>query len=221
MGNSWSIDPLLWIIIGILSLAAILTAAGLIVKAFSFQNRYLASILFFILFAVMLTAVGLVVPLMILSGQTYFEHRNLLVDVLMMGISGLVVIAIASFIVDHLMERPIFLMLSAGACLAIALLPWAYHFFSGPLNNQFRISVLPPDYDVPLNLDEFNNRYLSDVPPGVESTQPASETGDPSAGVDGENQSSDKPVPLNQEGLLPPPGLLQAESDPDWLYGIP
>jgi hypothetical protein len=156
--NSWSVDPLLWIVIGIISVAAILTGAGLIAKAFSFQSRYAMSLSICLLSTILLTATGLIVPLLILAGQTYDPH-SLLVDILMIGISLLVLIGFASFIVDHLAERPSCLMISAGACFAIALFPWTYQLFRNSLNDHFRIVLIQPDLNLPRSLDDFSDRY--------------------------------------------------------------
>lgn len=140
MQNSWNFDPFIWIVVGVITFVAILTGAGLLAKAFNFQRRYLFGIAFCSLWTVVLTAAGVLLPLVILAGQPY-EQQHLLADLMMIGITCLVVIAVGSFIVDHLTERPKYLLLGAGACFAIAIFPWIYQVFREPLNDHFRIAI--------------------------------------------------------------------------------
>lgn len=208
MENSWSLDPLLWIVIGIISLAAIITGSGLIAKAFSFQNRYGVSLAICLISTLLLTSAGVLVPLLILAGQTYDQH-SLLVDILMIGISMLFLIAVASFIVDHLAERPDFLMIAAGACFSIALFPWTYQLFRNPLNDRFRILVIQPEMDLPLSLDDFNERYA----PGVES---------PAAAFNEDSEAASESGMAASEGDEPSPAPgPRTTPERDWLYGDP
>lgn len=212
MENFWSLDPILWIVLGVISLAAILTGVGLIAKAFSFQSGIAASLVICVVSSLLLTAAGVLLPLLILAGQTYEQH-TLFVDILMIGITGLVLIAVASFMVDHLTERPSCLMISAGACFAIAVFPLTYQLFRGSLNDHFRIEITQSELDLPRSLEEFSDRYSGDgkADPAI---QPAIiNEADPN-GISGDDEESERYGGDNSESSTRPPTTVE----PDWLY---
>lgn len=226
MDQPW-IEPSLWVVLVVVSLVALATGVGLVVKAFSFQSQYLLGGSVGILGTLCFTALGLLVPLVVLSGKTY-QQSHLLVDLMMLGVSGLVVLGVVFFIVDHLQERPNFLILAASASLAIGIFPWLYVVSSVKLNEQFQIAVVGPESVSPAGLDPLKGER------GVlESSQKVVPATEPSGQV--EPVDAVPTVPFNPLDLPsePIPQLSAVEtqsveidstpksSGKDWLYDEP
>lgn len=220
MDQSW-IDPLVWVVLAVISLGALATGVGLIFKSLSFQSQYLQSLVVGLVGTILFTAAGLLVPLAFFSGQNY-QQDHLLADLMMFGISGLAVVGIVCFIIDHLNERPSFVMLAASASLAVVIFPWIYIAFNKRLNDQFKITIVAPEIPVPKGLDPLNGNRSSLAE--ADAAKSAGDDGDPTAGG-GEFEPS--AVALDAPPKLPEnssqgtdPG--QKEGSPtDWLYDDP
>jgi len=218
--ESW-IDPVVWVVLGIICLGALATGIGLILKSLSFQSQYLQSSLVGLLGTIVFTAAGLLTPLAFFSGKDY-QQDHLLADLLMFGISGLVAIGICCFIVDHLNERPNFLMLAAAASLGVVLFPWIYIVFHKELNAGFQIAIVQPELPVPKGLDPLVGDRGS-----LEAT---AETEGPE--LDSVDQMSNggfgpfAPPPvqdtkLSKDGSTPAESSQFEGSTTDWLYDDP
>jgi len=227
--SSW-IDPVVWVVLGVVSLAALVTGVGLVIKALSLQSHYLVSSLIGIFALAVLTAIGLLAPLAFLSGKQY-QQSHLFADLLMMGISGLVILGVTFFIVDHLQERPGFLMLAAAASLAIGIFPWIYILNIERFNKQFDISITSPEKvsTAGLNPLEGQRASLSESSQLSKSKEDASsESNDKSENnVDlasrfGPLTPPPKPLPVQSSEAVPTESSAEAKvGGKDWLYDDP
>lgn len=220
MEQSW-IDPVVWVVLGIICLGALVTGIGLILKSLSFQSQYLQSLLVGLFGTIVFTAAGLLIPLAFFSGKDY-QQDHLLADLLMFGISGLVLVGIFCFIVDHLNEKPNFLMLAAAASLGVALFPWVYIVFHKDLNAGFQIAIVQPELPVPKGLDPLVGDRVS--------LEASSETDKPDQEMGGQASKGSfspfAPPPVPAPSLLKDgsttAGSSQSEgSATDWLYDDP
>lgn len=223
MDNSW-IDPVVWIVLGVVSLGAVLTGVGLVIKAFSFQNHYLASSINGILALAILSSIGLLGPLALLAGKQY-QQSHLLADLLMFGVSGLVVLGVVFFIIDHLQERPGFLMLAAAASLSIGVFPWIYILNVERFNKLFDISIIAPEKLPSLGLDPLEGQRASlseasSVAQAVESDAAETEVDPASRFI----PLTPPPKPITVQTADEAPSINSDEvkgSDKDWLYDDP
>lgn len=231
MTESW-FDPV-WIVLGAISLGALVTGIGLVIKAFSFHSEYLISSILGLVGTALFTAAGLLIPLKFLSGTTSLQE-HLFADLMMYGISGLVVVAILCFIVDHLFERPSFLMLAAAACFAILIFPWIYLGAPQMFNEKFQITIGVPEPEKPKGIEPLagertplekvatkpNQSEQSDSPDASKAqVQGLGASND--EGSDNGSQGANKPDPsASQQASESQPGGLK-KSGRDWLYDDP
>ncbi len=141
MENTW-LEPML-IVQSVVGLVAGITGIFLLLKAFSFQMSYVFGMLMCLLSTALLTMVGLMIPLLVNSGETILQS-HLTADVLMYGTATLIVVAILAFIIDHVTEFPAILTVAAAACFSIAIFPWIYWSQQGQLNDRFSIVITQP-----------------------------------------------------------------------------
>jgi hypothetical protein len=135
-------DKIVVVVQSILALGAIATCVGMWRKALNFHPfRIVALIVFFVATAV-LTAAALLTPLYFF-GEGVYAQSQLRVDLLTYGMAGLFVVGIMGFYVDHMRERPNWLLVGAAACLSIALFPLIYLLTQDSLHQRFQIKIVP------------------------------------------------------------------------------
>jgi hypothetical protein len=127
-----------------IALAGTVCCAALIRKALSFhEKRWIAAAIFLVGTAV-LSLLSVHIPLFFLSESERVQH-HLTTDIMMFGSAGLILIAIIGFAIDHISERPNWLMVAAAACMSTGLFPFVYRFNQESLNQQYRIKIVEQD----------------------------------------------------------------------------
>lgn len=127
-----------------IAVAAITCAAALIRKAINFHaDLRLGAIAFFVCTA-LFSLLSIHIPLYFMSGSERIQH-HLAADVIMFGAAGLVVIAIIGFTIDHILERPNWLMVAAAAVFSIGIFPFLYRLSQESLNKQYQITIIEPE----------------------------------------------------------------------------
>ncbi len=112
-------------------------------KAINFHGRPLIGIPVFFICLVAFIHFGTTIPLS-LHAESERVQYNLTVDLIMYGSIGLLAIGIAGFAVDHIFERPTFLVMAAAALLSIGLLPFYYKVRCDDLNHSYEIKIVEP-----------------------------------------------------------------------------
>lgn len=125
-------------------IAALLTCGLLIRKAVSFHGRIWLGIVVFVFSAILLTYFSVHLPLKFLGESDRVQH-HLLVDIMMYGTGGLIIVGVIGFAIDHMHERPNMLMVAAAAALAVALLPFFYRFQRESLHRSYKITIIQPN----------------------------------------------------------------------------
>lgn len=139
------IDPdsaLLYIQIGI-AVAAAICAAALIRKALNFHGNLRSGGVVLAVCIPIFSYLSIHLPMYFMSESEYIQ-LHLASDVFMFGSAGLVVIAIIGFTIDHMSERPNWLMASAAAVVCIGILPFLYRFSQDGLITKYRITIVEP-----------------------------------------------------------------------------
>ena len=125
----------------IVAIASLICSAALMRKALSFQSRYWRSALVFILALISLTYISVTLPLYFMSGtQQVIEY--LVIDLMMYGGTSLVLIGIFGFVMDHLYERPMWLVIAAAAILSVGLGTFYFTIRQERLLNRFEIQLV-------------------------------------------------------------------------------
>jgi uncharacterized protein YacL len=136
-----SVLPFLRIAIAI---AAIVCSAALIRKAINFHADLRLGAVAFLVSTVLFTMMSVHIPLYFMSGSERIQH-HLAADVIMFGASGLIVIAIIGFAIDHIKERPNWLMVAAAAVISMGIFPYLHEFSQESLNQRYDITIVQPD----------------------------------------------------------------------------
>lgn len=136
-------DSLLYLQIAV-ALASTGCCAALVRKAASFHAKLWLGALVFLISTAIFTLLSVHIPLFFLSGSDRVQYQ-LSIDIMMFGTAGLVLMAIIGFAVDHMSERPSWLMLAAAACMAIGLFPFWYQFNQDTLNERYQIKIVEPE----------------------------------------------------------------------------
>jgi hypothetical protein len=142
-------DDILFYIQIIVAVVAFTCGSMLIRKAFSFDNRIWLFGLVLLLSSAVLSYLGLHIPLYFLGGGDAVQY-NLSIDIMMFGTGILFVVAIVGFAIDHMWERPTWLMVAAAAAFSVGIFPFLYRYQRDALNQQYEIRiVLPEDLPTP------------------------------------------------------------------------
>ena len=97
------------------------------------------------------TYLSVVLPLFFFVESEQIQH-NLSVDLMMYGALGLMVIGILGFAIDHMYERPTWLVVAAAAVLSIGIAPLFYRYQQDNLNESFKVKIVssePPAQTIP------------------------------------------------------------------------
>jgi hypothetical protein len=127
-----------------IALAAIVCSTALIRKAINFHADLRLGAIAFLGSTVLFSLLSVHIPLYFMSGSERIQH-HLAADVIMFGASGLILIAIIGFTIDHMMERPNWLMVAAAAVVSMGIFPFLYRFSQESLNQRYDITIVQPD----------------------------------------------------------------------------
>lgn len=214
METTWP-DPMM-IVQAVVGLVAVITGIFLLMKAFSFQMSYVFGLLLCLLSTLALTLVGLLIPLLVNAGETVLQS-HLTADVLMYGIAALIGIAILAFIVDHVIEFPAILTVSAAACFSVGLFPWIYWSQQSKLNDRFSIVIAQPqpkgNETAKELIQELNSNARSERGTLGENSDPLDLLLPPTPQI---RQLDGGDVQSSQNGLSLP--TSKNDSGEDWLY---
>jgi hypothetical protein len=138
------IDPnrLLYLQI-VIAVAAAVSSGMLVRKAVSFHSRLWLGIAVYCLSVVVFSYLATHIPLYSMSNSSHIQD-HLTVDIMMFGSLGLVIAALIGFAIDHMYERPSWLMVAAAASLSIGVFPFFYGFNREKLNQQYKINIVQP-----------------------------------------------------------------------------
>lgn len=129
-----------------------LAATSLFVrKALNFHGRLWLALLVFFVCTAGFTYLSVVLPLFFFVESEQIQH-NLSVDLMMYGALGLMLIGIIGFAIDHMYERPTWLVVSAAAVLSIGISPLFYRYQQDKLNESFKVKIVssePPAQTIP------------------------------------------------------------------------
>lgn len=140
------------LILQVVVLIGSLAATTLFVrKAISFHGRLWLALLVFVVCTAGFTYLSVVVPLFFFVESEQIQH-NLSVDLMMYGALGLMLVGIIGFAIDHMYERPTWLVVAAAAVLSIGIAPLFYRYQQDNLNESFKVKIVssePPAQTVP------------------------------------------------------------------------
>jgi hypothetical protein len=135
-------DPLTQLLVIAAGLLAIIPG-WLLATQLYFASRWpWFSILLVLLVTGILLALALYVPFAVDAGKQDVDSLEMLTDVLIFGAVPLGLLALVGYVLDHLQERPLMVLLASSACFAIALLPIAFFFFEDRLQAHFQITMV-------------------------------------------------------------------------------
>ncbi len=124
-------------------LGSIIATFFFVRKAINFHGRPLIGVPIFLICLVAFIHFGTTIPLSFHAESERVQY-NLTVDLIMYGSIGLLAIGIAGFAIDHIFERPTFLVVAAAALLSIGLLPFYYRMRCDSLNHSYEIKIVEP-----------------------------------------------------------------------------
>lgn len=130
------------LILQVIVLIGSLAATTLFVrKALNFHGRLWLALIVFLVCTIGFTYLSVVIPLFFFMESEQIQH-NLSVDLMMYGALGLMLIGIISFAIDHMYERPTWLVVAAAAVFSIGVAPLFYRFQQDTLNQSFKVKIV-------------------------------------------------------------------------------
>lgn len=115
-----------------------------------FQKAYFTSrwrfltVLCGLLLTALLAAGAFWFPFYLDAGKQVARYETL-IDLLLYGVSSLVLVALLAYIVDFLWETPGRALLGASACFAITALPVLYYVYAPEMHQRFEIEIVEQD----------------------------------------------------------------------------
>lgn len=128
----------------VVAIASFVCTVAVIRKIISFHARLVIAAVVFILCAATFTYLGVAIPLSFFS-ESKRTQLALTVDIMMFSSIGLVLVGIICFAVDHMYERPTFLVLAAAAIFSIGSTPFLYKFQQDSYNTKYEITIVEPE----------------------------------------------------------------------------
>ncbi len=125
-------------------LGSLICTGVLIRKAASFHTKLWLAGLVFVVASIAFTFLGVTIPIFFFSDSQKVQS-SLTIDIMIFSAIGLILIGIICFAIDHMYERPTYLVISAAAILAVGLTPFYYNFKQDQINEYFNIEIVPPE----------------------------------------------------------------------------
>lgn len=97
-----------------------------------------------LLLTALLAAGAFWLPFYLDAGKQVARYETL-IDLMVYGVSPLVLVALLGYVVDFLWETPGRALLAAAACFAIAALPILYYVYAPKMHQRFEIEIVEPD----------------------------------------------------------------------------
>lgn len=128
----------------LLASVSVLATVALARKVVNFHNKLWLAIIVFIVAVLAFTYLSVTIPLYFMGDSERVQY-NLSIDLILFGAIGLIAVGILGFAMDHLYERPTWLVVAAAAIFSIGLAPFYYQVFSTNLNSRFEIKIVEPE----------------------------------------------------------------------------